>query len=202
MPDSDLSRARLTLAAVQTAGPPTHCARRARRHRSTRTDSSGSLALRPGRYRLNGAVPLPQGSGPGPGWTLLSAVAKGQDVLDFPIEIGPNDEIKDVVVTFTDSVRRSTAACRMRPAAPRPTTPSSSSPRTTGSGRRHRGASEARARAPTASLPCRTCRPASTGSRPWWMSRRVRSTTRRFWSSSSARRSSSRWPRANGRLRI
>jgi len=59
----------------------------------------------PGRYRLNGAVPLPQGSGPGAGWTMLSAVAKGQDVLDFAIDIGPNDEIKDMVVTFTDSVQ-------------------------------------------------------------------------------------------------
>jgi len=38
-------------------------------------------------------------------WTMLSAVAKGQDVLDFAIDIGPNDEIKDVVVTFTDSVQ-------------------------------------------------------------------------------------------------
>jgi len=104
IPDPDLSRARLTLSVVQTQGAQ----RISLGVPVAQVEPNGQFRITgvtPGRYRLNGAVPLPQGSGPGPGWTMLSAVAKGQDVLDFAIDIGPNDEIKDVVVTFTDSVQ-------------------------------------------------------------------------------------------------
>src|SRR4029453_17004505 len=59
----------------------------------------------PGRYRLAGVAPIPQGSGPGTGWLLSSVIAKGRDVLDFPLEVGPNDEIRDVAVTFTDATQ-------------------------------------------------------------------------------------------------
>ena len=48
---------------------------------------------------------MPMGAGPGPGWTLLSAVAKGRDALDFPLDVAPNEEINDVVVTFTDTTQ-------------------------------------------------------------------------------------------------
>ena len=104
MPETDLSRVRLTLAPVQTQG----AARISLGIPTAQVDASGQFRITgvtPGRYRLNGAAPLPQGSGPGVGWSMLSAVAKGQDVLDFPIDIGPNDEIKDVVVTFTDATQ-------------------------------------------------------------------------------------------------
>ena len=46
---------------------------------------------------------MPMGSGPGPGWSLQSAVAKGREILDFPLDVAPNDEITDVVVTFSDA---------------------------------------------------------------------------------------------------
>jgi hypothetical protein len=104
LPDADLSRARLTLAPVQMQG-----VQRIMLGVPVATvEPSGQFRITgvtPGRYRLNGIVPLPPGSGPGAGWTMLSAVVKGQDVLDFPIDIGPNDEIKDVVVTFTDAAQ-------------------------------------------------------------------------------------------------
>jgi hypothetical protein len=102
IPDPDLSRARLTLSQVQTPGTQ----RITLGVPMAQVEPNGQFRITgvtPGRYRLNGMVPLPQGSGPGSGWTMLSALAKGQDVLDFPIDIAPNDEIKDVVVTFTDA---------------------------------------------------------------------------------------------------
>jgi hypothetical protein len=91
IPDPDLSRARLTLSPVQTQGVQ----RISLGVPVAQVEPNGQFRITgvtPGRYRLNGTVPLPQGSGPGPGWTMLSAVAKGQDVLDFAIDIGPNDE--------------------------------------------------------------------------------------------------------------
>lgn len=103
-PETDLSRARLTLSPVQTPG----VARISLGVPVARIEPNGQFQITgvtPGRYRLNGMVPLPQGSAPGVNWTLLSVGAKGQDVLDFPLDIAPNDEIKDVVVTFTDAVQ-------------------------------------------------------------------------------------------------
>jgi hypothetical protein len=61
-------------------------------------DASGAFRLTgiaPGKYRLSAAA----GTG---GWTLKSAVAKGADALDYPLEIGPNEEVSDAVLTFTD----------------------------------------------------------------------------------------------------
>jgi hypothetical protein len=104
VPEADLSRTRLTLAPVQTPG----AARISLGLPRVQVEANGSFSITgvtPGRYRLTGAIPLPQGAGPGMGWSLLSAIAKGQDVLDFPLDIGPNDEIKDVAVTFTDAVQ-------------------------------------------------------------------------------------------------
>ena len=70
-------------------------------------------------------------------------VVKGRDVFDFPLEIGPGEEISDAVVTFTDvDAGRLRRAAGSRPAVPRRTTPSSSSPPIAGLWyRRWRGAS-------------------------------------------------------------
>ncbi|HXT70143.1 MAG TPA: carboxypeptidase-like regulatory domain-containing protein [Vicinamibacterales bacterium] len=103
-PETDLSRVRLNLAPAQTSGP----ARLQLGVPSVVVEPNGQFRITgvtPGRYRLQGVMPLPPGSAPGLGWAMLSAVAKGQDVLDFPLDIGPNDEIKDVVVTFTDAAQ-------------------------------------------------------------------------------------------------
>jgi hypothetical protein len=104
VPEADLSRARLTLTPVQTQGG----ARLSMGIPTAQVDASGQFKITgvtPGRYRINGMVPIPQGAGPGSSWRLLSVVVKGQDMLDFPLDIGPNDEIKDVVVTFTDATQ-------------------------------------------------------------------------------------------------
>ena len=101
VPGSDLSRVRINLASMPTPGAQ----RITMGAPQTQVDANGQFRITgvmPGRYRITGVAPLPPGSAPGQGWTLLSAVARGKDVLDFPLEIGPNDEIADAVITFTD----------------------------------------------------------------------------------------------------
>ncbi len=59
--------------------------------------------LAPGSYLVNGVF----GRGESPAdvlaWRVASVMIDGRDVLDLPIEIKPNGDIKDVVVTFTDA---------------------------------------------------------------------------------------------------
>jgi hypothetical protein len=38
-------------------------------------------------------------------WQLSSAMVNGQDALDFPIEIGPNQDVPNAVLTFTDETQ-------------------------------------------------------------------------------------------------
>lgn len=102
VPETDLSRVRLLLTPAQTPG----AARISFGVPMAQVDANGTFKISgvtPGRYRVSGMVPVPPGAGPGLSWSLSSAVAKGVDALDFPIDIGPNDELKDVVVTFTDA---------------------------------------------------------------------------------------------------
>jgi hypothetical protein len=40
--------------------------------------------------------------GPGGQWVLKSAIVRGRDALDFPIEIGPNENLGSTLLTFTD----------------------------------------------------------------------------------------------------
>ena len=104
VPNPDLSRVNLILSPVQTAGA----------NRVTmgipmaQVSADGQFRITgvtPGRYRISGVAPVAPGSPPGGGWTLASAILKGRDVLDFPIDIAPNDEINGAVVTFTDSAQ-------------------------------------------------------------------------------------------------
>ena len=119
MPDGDLSRIRLTLAPAPSAagaavrlnmgGLPT-----------ATIEPNGQFkftGVTPGRYRLTGNAPGAPGSPPGISWTMQSAVAKGRDVLDFPLDIGPSDETGEIVVTFTDAVQEvnGTPAGRLGP---------------------------------------------------------------------------------------
>jgi hypothetical protein len=56
----------------------------------------------PGSYRVNASV-----NGPESGrWMVSSSIAGGRDTLDFPVEIGPNIDLADVVVTLTDATQR------------------------------------------------------------------------------------------------
>ena len=105
--DGDLSRIRLTLAPAPSAagaavrlnmgGLPTAV-----------FEPNGQFkfnGVTPGRYRVTGIAPVPMGSPPGLSWTMLSAVANGRDVLDFPLEVGPAGETGEIVVTFADAVQ-------------------------------------------------------------------------------------------------
>jgi uncharacterized protein (DUF2141 family) len=101
---ADFSRVRLTLIPAPTGG----AARISMGVPMAQVDASGQFKITgvtPGRYRISGVAPLAPGSGPGPGWVLSSVVARGRDLLDFPVEIGPNEEIIDVTATFTDATQ-------------------------------------------------------------------------------------------------
>ena len=80
----------------------------------------------PGRYSLTGNAAQAGRGGTGRGaasgsasWTLASAVIDGRDVLDFPLEVAPHENIRDAVVTFTD--RTQDLSGRIQDATGRPT---------------------------------------------------------------------------------
>jgi hypothetical protein len=67
----------------------------------------------PGRYSIGANAPANQqgggqpggrggGGGGGGGWRLKSAMLGGRDVLDFPLDIEPNQEVGGLLLTFTD----------------------------------------------------------------------------------------------------
>jgi hypothetical protein len=90
---TDLSRVRVNLNPVSTPGIP-----EVAQPAPGRVDASGKFTIVgvvPGRYRLSG-------SGGGQGWVLESAVVEGQDTLDFPVDIRPNQTLTNAVVTFGD----------------------------------------------------------------------------------------------------
>jgi len=63
-------------------------------------DDGGRFAvtgITPGKYRVLATLPSPEAN-----WTLKSALVKGRDVLDFPLEILPNEDVTNAVLTFTD----------------------------------------------------------------------------------------------------
>lgn len=63
-------------------------------------DESGAFTIAgvaPGRYRIVSSVP----SG-GSRWALTSSIAGGRDTLDTPVEIRPQQNLTDVVLTFRD----------------------------------------------------------------------------------------------------
>jgi hypothetical protein len=113
---TDLTRVRVNLAArgpqlFEIGGTP-----------PGQTEASGHFTIAgvaPGRYTVNAAI-APQAPGGGraggrgvgaPGqasggqWMLKSAVIEGRDVLDFPIDIGPNESLSNAVLTFTDKTQ-------------------------------------------------------------------------------------------------
>ena len=91
--------------------------------RSAPNQTAGSFGQLPsgsatadGTFAINGLAPgvylmssnqssTPGGGGPqGSGWTVKSIMVKGQDAIEMPFEVLPNEQITDVVVTFTDQV--------------------------------------------------------------------------------------------------
>jgi hypothetical protein len=79
-------------------------------------DATGRFTITgvpPGRYSLRGSAPAGTG-GPGVGqggalaaggsgnWVLRSSMAAGVETLDFPLDLAPNMNVSDAVVTFAD----------------------------------------------------------------------------------------------------
>jgi hypothetical protein len=94
-PPPDLSRVRVTLQPVGQAGPAAELG-------STLPpmpiDADGRFSFSgavPGRYRLALASNIGLGS-----WFLRSSAVKGQDSLDFPFEVKPNENVAGALLTF------------------------------------------------------------------------------------------------------
>lgn len=65
-------------------------------------DANGRFTITgvaPGQYRLTASLP---GLGRPGGWMLRSAMMNGQDTLDLPIALQPNQIVPEAVVTFSD----------------------------------------------------------------------------------------------------
>jgi hypothetical protein len=62
----------------------------------------------PGSYLVSasgpGMTPVTGPGRPAPAWVLNSVLSGGRDVTDTPLEIGANQNVADLVVTFTDRV--------------------------------------------------------------------------------------------------
>ena len=104
IPPADLTRVRVTMLPAGTPGVTNIMMGVP----AAQVDAKGGFTfdgVTPGRYRISATVPAAAGSGPGPRWVLESVVVKGRDVLDFPLEIAPNDAIADALVTFTDATQ-------------------------------------------------------------------------------------------------
>jgi protocatechuate 3,4-dioxygenase beta subunit len=121
-PPSDLSAVRLTLSprSQQNLGPGAMPV--------AVVDEFGRFTITgvaPGRYGLSGSPNQGGRSNGGRGsasttaWTLSSAVVDGRDVLDFPLDVAPHENIKDAVVTFTN--RTQDLSGRIQDASGRPT---------------------------------------------------------------------------------
>ena len=93
-PPADLTRVRVTLAPVVMPGTSGEVATAS----AGRVDAEGRFTIAsvvPGRYRLSA-------SGAGTGWFLGSSTVEGQDSLDFPLEVKPNQSISGAALTFVD----------------------------------------------------------------------------------------------------
>jgi protocatechuate 3,4-dioxygenase beta subunit len=91
---TDLSRVRVSASPSSQSGAPREIATTV----PGRVDASGRFTISgvaPGKYRVTA-------SSPGQGWTLASSVISGQDTLDFPAEVRPDQGLSGAVLTFTD----------------------------------------------------------------------------------------------------
>ena len=75
-----------------------------------RTDGRFVIAgVTPGRYRVTASFP---GSGRPGGWLLKSVIATGQDSLDAPFTLPPNQHVLDATITFTDRLAQISGTLR------------------------------------------------------------------------------------------
>ncbi len=88
-PPADLTRMRISLASTE-PGPMSANA-------AARLDANGRFTIAsvpPGQYRVT--------AGGAPSWFVESAMIGGQDALDFPFEVKPNQNLSGLAITMTD----------------------------------------------------------------------------------------------------
>ena len=61
-----------------------------------------TTGVAPGRYLVSANAPGSTGNSPT--WMIKSAAAGGRDVMDSPLEVEPQRDVSDIVITFTDRV--------------------------------------------------------------------------------------------------
>jgi hypothetical protein len=102
---ADFKNVQLILTPVTTPGAP----RLSLGSPTMQIDDKGQFTISgvtPGRYRFNASVSGPnQGIGGGPPWRIGSAVVKGRDSLDFPLDVNPGEDISGALVTFIDATQ-------------------------------------------------------------------------------------------------
>jgi protocatechuate 3,4-dioxygenase beta subunit len=98
---ADLSRLRVNVSPVSPPGGASEFASNA----AGRVDAAGRFTVSgvmPGRYRVTASGAQ--------GWRMSSSVVSGQDTLDFPVEVKPQQNVTGVVVTLTDKEAELTGA--------------------------------------------------------------------------------------------
>jgi hypothetical protein len=98
--DADFRHVVLNLVRARTGGPTGRIG-----STPLDVDATGRFTMAgvtPGRYRLEADVRPATDSGPSSPWRIGSAVVKGQDAMDLPVEVLPNENIADAVITFVD----------------------------------------------------------------------------------------------------
>ena len=111
-PAPDVKALRVSLQAVQTQGAATIAPNAAA------PDANGQFRLAgatPGRYRMSATGPGVARPG---GWFLKSAMVNGQDTLDLPFVLQPNQSISDAVLTLTDRLAQLTGTVQTAAGAP------------------------------------------------------------------------------------
>jgi len=71
----------------------------------TQIDATGAFKIEgvaPGQFRLNTITPPTPGQPAGTGWVVKAVLLEGRDLLDFPLEVRPGQNVSDVTVVFTD----------------------------------------------------------------------------------------------------
>jgi protocatechuate 3,4-dioxygenase beta subunit len=98
---ADLSRLRVNVSPVNLPGAGGEFASNV----AGRVDATGRFTVSgvvPGRYRVTASGAQ--------GWRMSSSIVSGQDTLDFPIEVKPQQNVAGVVVTLTDKETELTGA--------------------------------------------------------------------------------------------
>lgn len=86
-------------------------------------DASGRFTISnvtPGTYNIAASAPGTAGAFSFTSWNLSSALVNGRDALDFLLEVGPNENVADAVLTFSDQTQEVSGALQDQTGRPAP----------------------------------------------------------------------------------